>query len=205
MKFLSQTIKALLLSVILFSYGCKENKTIADQNTTNQIDTITGKQIKKGEVKDSVQQPSEDNECIKKSSFQLPYSQITNVDKVNYFEASCSIQGIEELLCGEKSLRYIPLPNFENRRVVLVPMDCGDFKYRLFLVTIFENKFISKLYVEGEWYEPGDDSFKEMTNFTIDEDYTITVTKKSLENGKTTSTEVTSYTANPDGEFEKES
>jgi hypothetical protein len=84
-------------------------------------------------------------------------------------------------------------------------MDCGDFKYRLFLVTIFENKFISKLYVEGEWYEPGDNSFKEMTNFTIDEDYTITVTKKSLENGKTTSTEVTSYTVNPDGEFEKES
>ena len=42
-----------------------------------------------------------------------------------------------------------------------------------------------------------------MTNFTIYEDYTIKITKKSLENGKTTSTEVTSYMVNPDGEFEK--
>ena len=203
MKFLKQTIKVLLLAAILLSFSCKENKIIANKNSENKVDTLTNHSTHKREAKDSVQPSSANNECIKSSNFQLPYTQTTNVDKVSYFETSCAIQVIDELLCGEKSLRYIPLPNFENRRVVLVPMDCGDFKYRLFLATIFENKLLSKLYVEGEWYEPGDDSFKEMTNFTIDEDYTITVTKKSQENGKITATEITHYVINADGEFEK--
>ena len=83
-------------------------------------------------------------------------------------------------------------------------MDCGDFNYRFYLATIFENKLLSKLYVEGEWYEPEDDSYKEISSFSIDEDYKITVTKKSFENGKNTTTEVTNYTIDPDGIFVKE-
>lgn len=83
-------------------------------------------------------------------------------------------------------------------------MDCGDFNYRFYLATIFENKLLAKLYVEGEWYEPGDDAYKELTNFSIDKNYNITVTKKSLENGKNTATEVVKYTIDSDGTFAKE-
>ena len=63
-------------------------------------------------------------------------------------------------------------------------MDCGDFNYRFFLLTILDNNVISKQYVEGEWYEPGDDSYKEITNFMIDKDYNITITTNAIENGQ---------------------
>ncbi|SHI91297.1 hypothetical protein SAMN05444363_2073 [Flavobacterium terrae] len=108
------------------------------------------------------------------------------------------------MLCDSSTLRYIALPNSENRKVILVPVDCGDFNYRFYLATIFENKLLGKLYVEGEWHESGDDSYKEITSFSIDEDYVITVTKKSLENGKNTATESIKYSIDFDGNFVKQ-
>jgi len=75
-------------------------------------------------------------------------------------------------------LRYIGLPNSENRKVILVPVDFGDFNYRFYLATIFENKLLGKLYVEGEWHEPDDDSYKEITSFSIDEDLCYNSNKK---------------------------
>ena len=134
----------------------------------------------------------------------MPYSQKIDINKIKYSTTDCKFEGIGELLCDSSTLRYIALPNFENRKVILVPVDSGDFEYRFFLATIFENKLLSKLYVEGEWYEPGDDSYKEITSFSIDEDYVITVTKKSLENGKNTATESIKYSIDSDGSFVKQ-
>lgn len=125
--------------------------------------------------------------CIAKSDFKLPYSVKTNIKNVKYNILKCdNILGVEDFLCNEKNLRYIALPNLEDVQIVLVPMDCSDFNYRYYLLTIFNSKVVANEYVEGEWYEPGDDSYKEITSFSIDENYNVEVKTNAVENGKIT-------------------
>lgn len=200
MKLLNQTLKIILIAVFSFVSGCKENEIANNDKANIKNDTVVALETKDTIVKEL----SKNKECLQKSNFKLPYSQKIDIKKVKYETSDCKIEGIDELLCDSPTLRYISLPNFENRKVLLVPMDCGDFNYRFYLATIFENKLLSKLYVEGEWYEPGDDSYKEISSFSIDKDYKIIVTKKSFENDKNTATEVTNYTIDPDGIFVKE-
>lgn len=202
MKFLKQAIKIITVSIFLSIVGCHDNKTVSN-SIAPKTDSLAVSQVENSKIEDSVVNTAQKKECLIKSNDQLPYSKKIDINKVSYQTTDCAIEGIDKLLCGNKTLRYIPLPNFENMRVVLVPMDCGDFNYRFFLATILENKLLSSMYVEGEWYEPGDESYKELTSFTIDEDYKITITKKSSENSKVTSTEVTNFTISPDGTFEK--
>lgn len=192
--------KILLTAVLLFLFSCKENEIASNNQEKIKIDTVATLEIKDAVGKETV----ENKECLQKSNYTLPYSQKIDIEKVKYKTSNCKIEGVDDLLCEDETLRYISLPNFENRKVILVPVDCGDFNYRFYLVTIFENKLLSKLYVEGEWYEPGDDSFKEITSFSIDEDYKITVTKKSLENDKIISIESLNYTIDSDGNIAKE-
>lgn len=142
-------------------------------------------------------------DCIAASTIKLPYSEVINPDKAVYKKSECTIAGIDEFLCGEKQLRYIPFPDFENIEVILVPMDCGDFNYRYFLLTLFENKVVSNKYVEGEWYEPDSDDYKEVTSFTVDADYVITITTKAIENGKSNLKENTKIQIRDDGTFDK--
>ena len=204
MKFLKQSLKLAILAIFIFLANCKKETTTRKHSTASTIDSASQTESKKNNKKDSIQKPNLNKECFKQSIFELPYNQKIDIKKVKYETCDCTIEGIDELLCDSPNLRYISLPNFENRKVILVPMDCGDFNYRFYLATIFENKLLAKLYVEGEWYEPGDDAYKELTNFSIDKNYNITVTKKSLENGKNTATEVVKYTIDSDGTFAKE-
>ena len=190
----------LLTAVLLFLFSCKENEVANNNQEKIKIDTVATLEIKDTVGKETM----ENKEYIQKSNYTLPYSQKIDIEKVKYETSNCKIEGVDNLLCEDETLRYISLPNFENRKVILVPVDCGDFNYRFYLVTIFENKLLSKLYVEGEWYEPGDDSYKEITSFSIDEDYVITVTKKSLEKGKNTATESIKYSIDSDGNIAKE-
>ena len=200
MKLLNQTFKIILIASFSFVFSCKENEIANNKQELVKNDTVAALEIKDTIVKES----SENKECLQKSNFKLPYSQKIDIKKVKYETCNCKIEGIDELLCDNPTLRYISLPNFENRKVILVPVDCGDFNYRFYLATTFENKLLSKLYVEGEWYEPGDDSYKEISSFSIDENYKIVVTKKSFENEKNSTTKVTNYTIDPDGIFVKE-
>ncbi|MEO8516561.1 MAG: hypothetical protein ABI426_07455 [Flavobacterium sp.] len=202
MKHLKQTIKVLIISFFLISSSCSDKKTANNYITAQDKNSIAAP-IKKLINQDFVVQPENVAECLLKSNSQLPYSKKIDITKVSYLTADCIIEGIGDLLCESKTLRYIPLPNFENKRVVLVPMDCGDFNYRFFMVTILKNKMLSSQYVEGEWYEPGKEKYKELTSFTIDEDYKISITKKSLKKGKIVSTEVADFVINSDGIFEK--
>ncbi|MEO8234268.1 MAG: hypothetical protein ABI549_02535 [Flavobacterium sp.] len=180
MKHLKSKLILIFLILITVTTSCKNNDTKSEDTKTTKTDDSKIKfEIIKG-TKDTLQK---DN-CIIESNFLLPYAKKTDIKKVAYNNLKCNIRGVEELLCGEKNLRYISLPSFKNIKVILVPMDCGDFNYRYFLVTIFQNKVVSKQYVEGEWYEPGDDSYKEVTSFTIDEDYTITITTNAIESGQ---------------------
>lgn len=177
--------KKIILSILVgfLLISCKkekENETASNLTITSKVDTLTTSTSKDIVSKDSTEVPTDNKDCIQKTSFELPYSQKIDVNKIKYTTTNCTIEGIDELLCDNSALRYISLPNFENRKVVLIPVDCGDFNYRFYLATIFENKLLSKLYVEGEWYEPGNESYKELSSFSIDEDYKITVTQKQL-------------------------
>jgi hypothetical protein len=133
----------------------------------------------------------------------LIYDKKINIKSVKYEILTERINGIEKFLCEDKKMRYIQLPKKGNVNLILVPQDCGDFDYRYYLLTIFENKVVSNQYVEGEWYEPGDSSYKEITNFTIDEDYLITITTNAIENGITSLKSTVKLKVLDDGTFNK--
>ena len=175
----------IIITSLLFVKCKKDGASKVDVKLIT-IDTISTKTIDNVKSVESKKDAtaSDDNDCIVKSELILPYNQKIDIKTVKYNNLNCSIFGIDEYFCGEKSVRYIPLPTFKNINVIIVPMDCGDFNYRFFLLTILDNKVISKQYVEGEWYEPGDDSYKEITNFMIDKDYNITITTNAIENGQ---------------------
>jgi hypothetical protein len=137
--------------------------------------------------------------CFELSNLKLPYNKQININTVKYNFLDCnSIRGIEKYNCGEDKLRYLSLPNKSDVRVVLVPQDCGDFNYRYYLLTIKNDIVVGDLYVEGEWYEPENIRDKEVTIFSIDEQYNILV--------KTTTSKVTttnSYVLTNDGKIVK--
>ena len=115
--------------------------------------------------------------CFEKSKDNLPLKKIHK--NVKYYFADNDVCKIKNFDCGhcDKDFRYLPLTAKNNIYIVLVPMDCGDFPYRLYLLTIKDNQIRSKLYVEGEWYEPGNNKdLIEKTHFTISKDFIITIT-----------------------------
>lgn len=121
------------------------------------------------------------------SSALLPYQKTIDITKVNYQKIRVKkIEGVDDFACGEQELRYILLDKDESLQLILVPMDCGDFSYRFYLLSIKENKLIAQLYVEGEAYEPDNDKIREKTSFTIDKNSIITVktSNRNFEKGK---------------------
>ncbi|WP_081297167.1 hypothetical protein [Gilliamella sp. Bif1-4] len=117
------------------------------------------------------------NLCFEKSTDILPLNKIYKNVKYNLANnENCKIEDLESWNC-EIDFRYIPIPSKNDINVILVPQDCGDFPYRLYLLTIKDNQIRSDLYVEGEWYEPGNnEDLVEKTHFTISTDFIITVT-----------------------------
>jgi hypothetical protein len=153
--------------------------------------------------KEEVNKINEDN-CLnsKNNSSTLPYK--INHKGFKKFEiANCYLKGGEEFLCDKKNLRYIPLPDYKNVHVVLVPQDCGDFSYRFFLLTILNNEIISNQYVEGEWNEPEDESYKEITSFSINPNYKLEIITNSIENGKSSLKETLIFQITDSGALKK--
>lgn len=123
--------------------------------------------------------------CIKKSRLSLPYSNKIDIKRVKYEKLLCdSIKGIDEFSCNQDKLRYISLPQKDDIHIILIPQDCGDFAYRFYLLTIKNNVIVDSLYVEGEWHEPDDEESKEITSFSLDDKYNITVKTKTLSSYK---------------------
>lgn len=204
-----------LVAVVLLSQlcliGCKqsdrEQTSTATEESKRGPDTIADPSeeiIENGSYRTTGQDGESDLEvCFTKSAYSLPYNHRIDQKKVTYETLPCEIEGVEEYLCDNRGLRYISLPEFNDVDVVLVPMDCGDFSYRYYLLTINNYKVVSNLYVEGEWYEPGSEEYKEFTSFTIDSDYKITSITYSVENGKTTLKEKSSHQLLADGRLKK--
>jgi hypothetical protein len=126
------------------------------------------------------------NTCFEKSIDHLPLNRKhKNTEyKIANLE-NCKIADLDLWSC-EPDFRYIPIPSKDGIDAILVPQDCGDFPYRLYLLTIKDNQIRSNLYVEGEWYEPGNnEDLIEKTQFTLSKDFIITV-KTEYDNNLTT-------------------
>lgn len=106
----------------------------------------------------------------------LPYLKKINIHKVTYQSMNVSdITGLSDFACGENKIRYIALDKKQNLNLILVPMDCGDFPYRFYLISIFDSTVVSNLYVDGESYEPENNKTIEQTSFTIDKNSILRV------------------------------
>ncbi len=68
----------------------------------------------------------------------MSWSKKINSKTAVYSNLKCEVSGVSKYLCDSKTLRYIAFPDYKNVKVILVPMDCGDFSYRYFLGRITE-------------------------------------------------------------------
>lgn len=119
---------------------------------------------------------------LAKSNETLPYDKRIDVKTVKYNQIDSKLlKGSSDFLCdGGDKLRYLPLPNKGNIYLILIPMDCGDFDYRFYLLTVKNNTIMSNLYVEGVWFEPGSNESEEITSFRIDKNFSIKVKTASV-------------------------
>lgn len=191
-----------IIAILFLSFASCNTKTQTEMATLEAVSTVDTVNAVLPDKEIVTPVTSGDN-CIVASAIKLPYAKTIDRKKANYKKLNCKIKGIEEFICDPSDARYISLPDFENIKVILVPMDCGDFSYRYYLLTIFENKMVSNRYVEGEWHEPGSDDYKEITSFSIDSDYVITITTNAVENGATRLKETAKITIRDDGNFDK--
>ena len=199
-----------LIAASICIVGC-QNTTTPETSKNNSIeDSIEQATESKAKETDNAngsamdeEQGAPQDECFEKSEYNLPHNRTINPKKATYKILPCEVEGVEEFLCNSRGLRYIPLPDYKNVDVILVPMDCGDFNYRYLLLTVVNKRVVANQYVEGEWYEPGDDTYKEITTFTIDKNYLITVTTNSIENNKTSLKERVELQIMDDGVLKK--
>ena len=116
-----------------------------------------------------------------------PYQKKIDINTIVYKKMPVTtIKGLSDFACGEEQIRYVDLEKIDNLSLFLVPLDCGDFPYRFYLISSINSSVVSSLYVEGECSEPGKDDILEETSFIIDEKSTIIVktTNKEFEQGK---------------------
>ena len=116
-----------------------------------------------------------------------PYQKKIDINTIVYKKMpATTIKGLSDFACGEEQIRYVDLEKIDNLSLFLVPLDCGDFPYRFYLISSINSSVVSSLYVEGECSEPGKDDILEETSFIIDEKSTIIVktTNKEFEQGK---------------------
>lgn len=141
---------------------------------------------------------------IEKSDIQLPYDKKIDLNNVKYNRVKVDkISGLDDFSCGEEESRYIPLLSKNNIDLILVPQDCADFPYRFYLLSVFENKVISNLYVEGEFFEPEDFDNKTFTSFKIDDKQLIQVKTIEKNKEKIKSEKVINYRVNESGKILK--
>jgi hypothetical protein len=150
-------------------------------------------------LRENLSKPITNKSPLAKSNETLPYDKRIDIKTVKYnLIESKLLKGASEFLCnGGGKLRYLPLPNKGDVYLILVPMDCGDFDYRFYLLTIKNNTIISNLYVEGIWYEPNGDESEEITSFRIDKNFSIKVKTTFIDSSQ----KVKTYIIRDDGKI----
>lgn len=185
---LSDTYKETYL--FIYDNSNKIDEIILEGTKRNALETLPkGAQESFREFSENLIRPLEANNKGKYIIFPssiLPYQKKINIDKIIYQSMLVNgIKGLYEFACGVDKIRYIPLHKTEKVNLILIPMDCGDSPYRYYLISIYNNTVISNLYVEGELYEPENNSISEKTSFIIDKNSILNVNtiNKNFENG----------------------
>ncbi len=144
-----------IIAIIIISFTLISCQKSIDKNQNS---------TKKEETKDTIVEPNN------------IYDKRIDNNNVDYKKIKTStITGLSKLSCDKEFTRFLDLPNKEEIRLILIPIDCGDFDYRYYLLTIKNDRIVSDLYVEGVWSEPDSDDGDEITTFSIDKNFIIQV------------------------------
>jgi len=165
-----------ILIGFIICFSCNSNNKNNDIQNIGRTESIDTSQIEKQSGNEDNKSELSDSICfIVGNNVKLPYKEKIDFENVKYEISNC--KNVKNLPCdfGE-DIRYIPLIKKDGVSFVLYPVDCGDFPYRFFLLTIKDDRVISELYVEGVWFEESGDYDKEFTSFEIDTNYNIIVT-----------------------------
>lgn len=148
----------IFIILIFIFFGCQENirnKEKHIQNSSKKVDS---------------------NYAKKKKDSNFIYNKKIDYKNIEYQKiGTSSIKGLSRLSCDKELTRFVELPNKNDIRLILIPIDCGDFEYRYYLLTIKNDSVISDLYVEGVWNEPDSGEGDEITSFSIDKNFVIKV------------------------------
>ncbi|AZA91483.1 Uncharacterised protein [Chryseobacterium nakagawai] len=140
------------------------------------LEPVSGEYISLEKWRKSKNEPAQIESLLKQGIYSLPIESLPQVD-VKFIETDFALEGSQQYSCGAPTFRYFPLTKYKNIELILVPMDCGDFDYRYYLLTVLNNSIVGEAYVEGIWFDPGkDDKKEEFSSYTINKTGEITVT-----------------------------
>lgn len=170
-------------------------------NTLTILDPPSGEYISLEEWRKSKDTPAPMESLLKTGLYSLPIESLPQVD-VKFIETDFAVEGSEKYTCGEPKFRYFPLTRYKNVELILVPMDCGDFDYRYYLLTVVNNSIVGEAYVEGIWFDPGkDDKQEEFSSYEINKAGEITVTTDHQIDGNSQKITKTHYQIMDDGKI----
>lgn len=170
-------------------------------NTLTILDPPSGEYISLEEWRKSKNTPAPMESLLKTGLYSLPIESLPQVD-VKFIETDFAVEGSEKYSCGEPVFRYFPLARYKDVELILVPMDCGDFDYRYYLLTVLNNSIVDEAYVEGIWFDPGkDDKKEEFSSYEINKAGEITVTTDHKIDGNSQKITKTHYQIMDDGKI----
>lgn len=165
------------------------------------LEPVSGEYISLEKWRKSKDEPVQIESLLKQGIYSLPIESLPQVD-VKFIETDFALEGSQEYSCGEPTFRYFPLTKYKNIELILVPMDCGDFDYRYYLLTVLNNSIVGEAYVEGIWFDPGkDDKKEEFSSYAINKTGEITVTTDHKIDGNSQKTTKALYQIMDDGKI----
>ena len=72
--------------------------------------------------------------CLPASTLHLPITQSLKNLGNKFVKLTCHLAKETDYLCGKQFLECLSLPAKDDFKVIAVPMDCGDFSYRYYLL-----------------------------------------------------------------------
>lgn len=168
-------------------------------NTLTISDPVSGEDLSIEQWRKNKDNPAPIESLLKTGLYNLPFESLPQVD-VKFIETDFALEGSQQYSCGEPTFRYFPLTKYKNIELILVPMDCGDFDYRYYLLTVLNNSIVGEAYVEGIWFDPGkDDKKEEFSSYEISKSGIITVTTDHKVDGNSQKITKTIYQIMDDG------
>ncbi|MET3037907.1 hypothetical protein ABXT08_17555 [Chryseobacterium sp. NRRL B-14859] len=164
---------------------------------------VSGEYISIEEWRKRKTHPTATESFLKPGNYDLPLKSLPQKD-VKFLKTDFMVEGSHEYSCGNPIFRYFPLTRYKDIELILVPMDCGDFEYRYYLLTVSKNKIAGEAYVEGVWFDPGkDDQLEEVSSYEISKNGKVTVKTDHTSDGEIEKTTYSYYQIMNDGKIKQ--